>query len=126
MLKNKSSSAIVAVRDIDRARTFYGDTLGLELADAGMGDLLVYRTGATQLIVYKSEFAGTNQANAAVWDCGDEIDEIVADLKAKGVTFEHFPDLEGVTIEGDVHVADDAKLVWLKDPDGNILHLISM
>lgn len=126
MLKDKTSSAIVAVKDADRARSFYRDTLGLELLNEGMGGVMVFRTGATQLIVYPSEFAGTNQANAVVWDVGDEIDQIVADLKAKGVTFEHYDDSEWMQREGDIHVSGGAKLVWFKDPDGNILHINSM
>ncbi len=125
MLKDKNSSAIVAVRDLDRARKFYSDTLGLELAGEKMG-VLAYRTGDTRLIVYPSEFAGTNRANAVVWGVGDEIDAIIADLEAKGVAFEHYPDMEGVTLKGNVHVAGDAKMAWLKDPDGNILHLNNM
>lgn len=126
MLKDKTSSAIVAVKDIDRARKFYGDTLGLELDDDSMGDALTYRTGNTRLVVYQSDYAGTNRANAVVWGCGNEIDAIVADLEAKGVAFEHYPDMEGATLEGNVHVAGDMRLVWFKDPDGNILHLHNM
>jgi catechol 2,3-dioxygenase-like lactoylglutathione lyase family enzyme len=66
MLKDKSSSAIVAVSDIDRARRFYRDTLGLDLVEDGMEDVLVFRTGKTQLIVYRSKEAGTNRGNAVV------------------------------------------------------------
>ncbi|EIM71899.1 hypothetical protein A33O_22297 [Nitratireductor aquibiodomus RA22] len=94
-LNNKSSSAIVAVNDIDRARRFYSDVLGLELNDEGLEGLLVYKTGATDLVVYPSELAGTNKANAVVWDCGPDIDAIVADLNAKGVMFERY-EMEGV------------------------------
>jgi catechol 2,3-dioxygenase-like lactoylglutathione lyase family enzyme len=123
MLKNKSSSAIIAVSDIDRARKFYSDTLGLDLEN-DMGDVLTFRTGDTRLVVYKSDYAGTNKANAAVWDVGDEIDAIVADLKGKGASFEHY---DGVgRYEDGIHHAGGMKLVWLKDPDGNILHLNSM
>ena len=122
MLKDKPSSAIVAVADIDRARKFYRDTLGLVLGDDSMGDVLVFRTGGTSLVVYRSEFAGTNKANAVVWGVGDEIDQIAADLKAKGVAFEHYPG-DGMRLEGDLHVAGEMKMLWLKDPDGNILHL---
>ena len=49
-----------------------------------MEGVLVYKTGVTSLVVYPSEFAGTNQANAVVWDCGPDINAIVADLGAKG------------------------------------------
>ncbi|KQZ29635.1 glyoxalase [Mesorhizobium sp. Root552] len=124
MLKDKSSSAIIAVSDIGRARAFYADTLGLELEDDSMGDVLVFRTGATSLIVYRSDYAGTNQANAVVWDVGNDIDAITATLKARGVGFEHY---DGIgDLKGDIHVSGDMKMVWFKDPDGNILHLNNM
>ena len=125
MLKDHDSSAILAVADLDRARAFYGETLGLELADEGDEQgVLVYRTGATRLIVYASEYAGTNRANAAVWGVGGDLDAIVAALEAKGARFEHYPDIG--RLEGNVHHAGGMKLVWLKDPDGNILHLNDM
>ena len=123
-INNKSSSAIVAVSDIDRARRFYSDMLGLELNDEGMEGVLVYKTGATYLVVYPSEFAGTNKANAVVWDCGPYIDAIVADLGAKGVTFEHY-EMDGVSYKDGIHDANGFKMAWFKDPDGNILHLNS-
>jgi catechol 2,3-dioxygenase-like lactoylglutathione lyase family enzyme len=125
MLKDHDSSAIVAVADLGRAREFYGGVLGLGLIDqAGEEGVLVYRTGATRLVVYQSEFAGSNRANAVVWGVGGELDAIVAALEAKGVEFEHYPELG--RLEGNVHVAGGARLAWLKDPDGNILHINSM
>jgi catechol 2,3-dioxygenase-like lactoylglutathione lyase family enzyme len=122
--REKSSSAIVAVSDIERARRFYGGTLGLELEEDGMEGVLVYRTGTTHLVVYPSETAGTNKANAVVWDCGADLDAIAADLRKKGVSFEHY-EMDGVTYEGGIHNAGRFKMVWFKDPDGNILHLNS-
>ncbi len=124
MLKDKASSAIVAVKDLTRARAFYGTTLGLEV-DREEGDQVVmFRTGATRMGVYVSEFAGSNQANAVVWGVGDDLEAIVADLAAKGVVFEHY-DMPDVTFSGGIHHAGDFRMVWLKDPDGNILHLNS-
>ncbi len=124
MLKDKPSSAIVAVSDIERARKFYRDTLGLKLLDDSMDDsVLAFATGDTQLVVYRSNFAGTNRANAVVWGVGDEIETITQALKARGVTFEHYDDMER---EGDIHTAGHFKAVWFKDPDGNILHLNNM
>lgn len=124
MLKDWNSSAIVAVSDIARARRFYSEVLGLELIEEGMDGVMVFRTGATQLVVYRSEAAGTNRANAVVWDVGDDIDAIVADLAAKGVASEHYPEIG--TFRGNIHHADGMKLVWFKDPDGNILHINQM
>jgi catechol 2,3-dioxygenase-like lactoylglutathione lyase family enzyme len=125
MLKDHDSSAIVAVGDLDRARGFYSDVLGLALAREGKEEgVLIYETGATKLIVYRSEFAGTSRANAVAWGVGGELDAIVAALEAKGAAFEHYPDIG--RLEGNVHIAGGARLVWIKDPDGNILHINSM
>ena len=125
MLKDHESSAIVAVTDLDRARSFYGDVLGLALAEEdGEGGVLVYLTGATRLVVYRSDHAGTNRANAVVWGVGDDLDAIVASLDARGAAFEHYSDIG--RLEGHVHLAGGEKLVWIKDPDGNILHINSM
>lgn len=122
MLKDQDAMAIVAVSDMTRARDFYGNTLGLPVL-SGEDNVVRYQTGATALVVYRSKFAGTNQANAVVWGVGDEIETIVSDLKAKGVQFEHY---EGMDLRGDIHVAGNARMVWFKDPDGNILHLNNM
>ncbi len=124
MLKDRNSSAIVAVADIDRARAFYQDILGLTRLPGGEENgLLVFRTGDTRLTVYRSDYAGTNQANAVTWDMQGDLAETVAELKRKGVVFETYPEL-GMTIRDDIHEAGAAKLVWFRDPDGNILHLI--
>jgi hypothetical protein len=77
------------------------------------------------VLLYESEFAGTNQATAASWNVGDDFEQIVEELRGKGVTFEHY-DLPELTLEGAVHVSGDSKLVWFKDPDGNILNVVKM
>lgn len=123
MLKDRNSSAIVAVSDLTRARTFYEETLGLTLESGSVEDgILSFRTGHTSLGVYASEFAGANKANAVSWEMKDDIVEVVDDLRSKGVTFEHYPDLG--TLNGDIHEYGEMKMVWFKDPDGNILHLV--
>jgi catechol 2,3-dioxygenase-like lactoylglutathione lyase family enzyme len=124
LLGNKPSSAIVAVSDLDRARKFYAETLGLE-ADNTSQETLAFRTGDTQLIVYKSEYAGTNKANAVVWSAPEDFDAIVDQLREQGVRFEEYPDM-GMEISCGVHRSGDFKAVWFKDPDGNILHVNNM
>ena len=126
MLKHHNSSAIVAVSDLKPARAFYSDVLGLELDEGGGGEegVLTFRTGATRLVVSASAEAGHNRANAVVWGVGGEIDAIVAALKSAGAAFEHYPEI-GPFADG-VHRVGGMKLVWLKDPDGNILHINSM
>ena len=124
MLKDRSSSAIVAVSDLDRARTFYEDTLGLTRFEGGEQDgVLGFRTGDTHLTVYQSDYAGTNKANAVTWEMKGDLVETVNDLRAKGVTFERY-DFPGMEWRDGVHEAGPVKLAWFKDPDGNILHLV--
>jgi catechol 2,3-dioxygenase-like lactoylglutathione lyase family enzyme len=124
MLRDKSAMATVAVRDLGKAKRFYEGTLGLKLVDSEGEEALVYRTGSSSLLVYRSQFAGSNKATAATWNVGDEVEQIVKDLRAKGVTFEHY-EMPELTLKGDVHVGNGMKAAWLKDPDGNILALVS-
>jgi len=125
LLRNKTSSAIVAVSDIDRARDFYADTLGLEPEGGSEKTALKFRTGDTDLIVYESEFAGTNKANAVVWSAGDDFDDIVDQLRDQRIKFEEYPDM-GMDLSNGVHSKGDFKGIWFKDPDGNILHIQNM
>ena len=124
MLKEKDSAAIVGVKDLGRAKAFYGETLGLEETPESGDQVAMYKTGKTVLCVYPSEFAGTNKANAVVWGVGDQIEAIVADLAGKGVTFEKY-DMPDTTFKDGIHISGDFRMVWFKDPDGNILHLNS-
>lgn len=122
MLKAHNSSAIVAVSDLDRAREFYGRTLGLQQIGGGGDEPLTFSTGDTRLVVYPSEFAGTNRANAVVWDVGAELKSIVSDLRGKGVVFERY-DMPGADFADGIHWFGDFGAAWFRDPDGNILHL---
>jgi len=122
MLGQKDATAMVAVEDVTTAREFYEGTLGFR-PDAGDQDGMVgYHIGRTPFMLYESAYAGTNQANALAWSVDEDFDTIVKELATRGVTFEHY-DLPGLTLDGDVHVADGFKGVWFKDPDGNILHI---
>jgi catechol 2,3-dioxygenase-like lactoylglutathione lyase family enzyme len=126
MLGQSDVVAVVAVKDLAVARRFYEDTLGLEPDDGAPDDeeTVLYRSGGSRLLVYVSSYAGTNQATAASWAVGDQLDAVVAGLADKGVPFERyeFPDTEH---EGDVHVMGGFRTAWFRDPDGNILNLVN-
>jgi len=125
MLGDKDVIATVAVKDLGVARKFYEGTLGLKVVDAQGSEAMTFASGRSSLIVYRSQFAGTNQATALNWKVGDAIEREVAALKDKGVKFEHY-DMPGMTLKGDVHVMGDRfKSAWFKDPDGNIIALMS-
>ena len=124
MLESSPVMAVVAVADLDRGKEFYGRTLGLREADASSPGGVVYACGAgTQLLVYQSSLAGTNQATGVAWEV-DDLDADVAALRSKGITFEQY-DLPGVEHDGDIHRMGGLRGVWFKDPDGNILNLIA-
>ena len=123
MLAKFDAGATVATSDLTRARQFSEEVLDLTVAEEMGDDAVVLQSGATKLLLYVSQYAGTNRATAVTWDVGGEIDAIVRGLAGKGVAFEHYDDLPETRREGDIHIAGPMRLAWLKDPDGNILAL---
>ena len=121
MLGKADATPMVAVTDLDRARKFYEDKLGLETKDEWGGEGATLKSGDTLINVYKSEFAGTNKATALTFEV-DDINAEVRELKDKGIFFEHY-DVEGLTPKGDIYEGEGMKTAWFKDPDGNILSL---
>jgi catechol 2,3-dioxygenase-like lactoylglutathione lyase family enzyme len=124
MLATKDATATVAVKDIDNARKFYGGTLGLPPVEVLEDEVAAYQAGGTRLLVYRSQFAGTNRATSVTWNVGDDVDAIVEELRGKGVRFERY-DFPDTVHEGDVHVMGDMRAAWFKDPEGNIHALVS-
>ncbi|KFA92159.1 VOC family protein [Archangium violaceum] len=122
-LAARDAVANLAVKDLRRARKFYEETLGLKPVHEEGGEVVVYRSGNSTVNVYRSDYAGTNQATAVTWTVGN-IEEVVKVLRSRGVTFEHY-DMPGTRLEGDIHASSGMKVAWFKDPDGNILNLIS-
>jgi catechol 2,3-dioxygenase-like lactoylglutathione lyase family enzyme len=125
MLGDTDALATIAVKDVAVARKFYEGTLGLKRVPTGEEPgVLGYRSGSSSLLVYESQYAGSNKATAATWVVGDALNDIVRALKAKGVAFERY-DLPDTKHEGDVHVSGKTRVAWFKDPDGNILSIVN-
>ncbi len=121
MLGKADATPMIAVKDLDRARRFYQETLGLDTKETMGGEVLEVTSGDTLINVYRSEFAGTNKATALTFDV-DDIENEVRELKDKGVFFEQY-DMPGLKQRGDLYVGEGMKTAWFKDPDGNILSL---
>jgi catechol 2,3-dioxygenase-like lactoylglutathione lyase family enzyme len=122
MLGKANATPMLAVKNLDRARKFYEENLGLKQVD-DFGEGFMLKSGDTKLSVYRSEFAGTNKATALTFGV-DNIENEVRALREKGIAFEHY-ELEGLTPKGDIFEGDGGfKTAWFKDPDGNILSLI--
>jgi catechol 2,3-dioxygenase-like lactoylglutathione lyase family enzyme len=119
MLGDTNVQPMLPVKDLEVAKKFYEGALGLKKVGEQPDTAVTYQSGNSTLCVYRSEFAGTNKGTAALWEL-DDVEGTVEELRAKGVTFEHY-DLPGLTRQGDIHTAGDFRVVWFKDPDGNIL-----
>jgi catechol 2,3-dioxygenase-like lactoylglutathione lyase family enzyme len=113
--------AVVAVSDLDRAKRFYGEQLGLGPGEDDTGGMRYSCGEGTRLFVYLSpENAGNSTATVAGW-LVDDLDETIADLGSRGVTFEQY-DQPGIkTDERGVFDAGPFRAAWAKDPDGNTL-----
>jgi catechol 2,3-dioxygenase-like lactoylglutathione lyase family enzyme len=123
-LGNRDAVATIAVKDLKIARKFYEDTLGLKPSGEANPEVVSYKSGNSAVLVYRSQFAGTNRATAVTWIVGENIEQIVQTLRAKGVRFEHY-DFPQMTRQGDIHIAGKMKNAWFKDPDGNILSIVN-
>lgn len=120
-LTNAKMIAMVAVSDINKAKEFYGGTLGLTQSEenpAGVG----YTAGSGNLFVYVSDSAGSSKSTSVSWSVED-LDAVVQELKANGVSqFEHY-NIPNATWHDDVATMGAMKAAWFHDPDGNILGL---
>ena len=121
MLRDAKVMAMAAVKDIEEARKFYGEVLGLTGNEDNPGGVS-YMCGGSELFVYPSQYAGTNQATTATWEVSD-IKAVVDELKSKGVDqWEHY-EFPGAEHDGEVHIMGTTKAAWFRDPSGNILGL---
>jgi len=109
MLADKGAMATIAVKNLPVAKKFYGDTLGLKEVGGAESGVATYKSGNSTIVVYESQFAGTNKATSATWGVGGELDSIVETLKKRHVPFEHY-DLPGLKLKGDIHVWEISRL----------------
>lgn len=122
MLRDVPVMAILPAEDIDRARAFYAEKLGLRLADDPLvGDDLLFEGGdGTKLYVYKKE-GGTKADHTVAGWLVEDVEEAVNDLREKGVVFETY-DMPGLkTDERGIAELGGVQGAWFKDTEGNIL-----
>ena len=122
MLQRHPMYAYLPATDIARARRFYEQQLGFEPGPEQAGGVTYHFGGDTACFLYPTPNAGTSQASQAFWQVQD-IEHEVAELKARGVKFEHY-DMPGVSVDGDIVTGGGARAAWFKDSEGNILALV--
>ncbi len=122
MLKDSKVSAIAPAADLERARRFYADSLGLTPAEETPGGLTYHLGGGTELFLYATEYAGQAGHTIAAFRVSDIEAEVQA-LESRGVRFETY-DMPDVTWDGAVASNSEmGKVAWFKDSEGNILAL---
>ena len=122
MLDKFPISARLPASDLDRARAWYSDKLGLEPAKQGAMGNLWYLTGGTWFLLYQTPAAGMAQNTAAGWQVSG-IETVMTELRGRGVLFEDYdfgPDFR--TVDG-VIASPEGKAAWFKDSEGNIIEL---
>src|SRR5512138_2809262 len=122
MLQNPPLYASPPAQDIPRARRFYEQTLGFQPKQEIDGGVAYEFASGTQAFLYPTPNAGTSRASQAFWRV-DDIEREVAELKSRGVRFEHY-DMPGAAKDSDIVAAGSAKAAWFKDTEGNILAII--
>lgn len=122
MLSEFEAMPTLATADLDTARRFYEGTLGFRPTfPMGEGVAVAYQAGATRFLVYRSAYAGTNQATSMAMDVpADRFPAEVEALRGAGIVFDTF-ELEGVEWNEGVATMPGEQSVWFRDPDGNIL-----
>jgi predicted enzyme related to lactoylglutathione lyase len=121
MLQNAPMYSYIPAKDVTRARKFYEEKLGIKPKQETAGGVVYEFGNGTACLLYPTPNAGTSQANQAFWQV-DDIERVVADLKARGVKFEKYdmPEMD----ENGISTAGGAKAAWFKDTEGNIMALI--
>jgi len=121
MLNDSKVEANIPASDLQRARAFYADKLGLTPTEEYGGESLAYRTaGGTAFNIYRTDYAGQAGHTIAQWHVAD-IESEVHDLKAKGITFEVY-DMPGVRWDGEIASMEGmGRAAWFKDSEGNIM-----
>jgi predicted enzyme related to lactoylglutathione lyase len=113
----------IPASDIERAKAFYRDKLGLEPEEELPGGIW-YRAGGIRFLLYPTPSAGTAQ-NTAVGFAVDDIGKVVAELKERGVVFEEY-DFPGLKTVDSIADTGPIRAAWLKDSEGNILGIVQI
>jgi predicted enzyme related to lactoylglutathione lyase len=121
MLQNHPMYSYIPAKDMARARKFYEQKVGLLPKQEVAGGVVYACANGTACFMYPTPNAGTSQASQAFWQV-ENIEREVADLDARGVTFEKY-DMQGVDDNGIV-TAGGAKAAWFRDTEGNIMAVI--
>lgn len=123
MIRSERAFSGFSVDDVEAAREFYGEVLGLDVSVNGMGILEIPLPGGGHAIAYPKPDhvpAGFTILNFAV----EDVDAAVAELTASGVVTKIYDDDELPTDETGVMRGHGPTIAWFRDPAGNVLSMI--
>lgn len=121
MFKDTKAYSGFSVDDVRKAKEFYSGVLGLEVTEENGMLTLHLSTGGNVLVYPKGDQhkpASFTILNFPV----DDVEKIVDELTAKGVKFEHYPDMN--TDEKGIMRDQGPTIAWFKDPAGNIISVL--
>jgi predicted enzyme related to lactoylglutathione lyase len=121
MFSDTPAFSSFAVDDLDAARSFYGETLGLTVSDGPMGVLSLALAGDRSVLIYpKPDFTPATYTilNFPV----DDVEAAADELSSRGVEFERYEGFE--QDEKGIARAEGPAIAWFKDPAGNILAVL--
>jgi catechol 2,3-dioxygenase-like lactoylglutathione lyase family enzyme len=122
MLANSPIYASLPAADLERARRFYADKLGLT-PESELPRGLLYRCGKdTRFAVFLSQGEASGIHTQAMW-LVEDVESEVAALKARGVVFEEY-DLPSLSTVNSIATIGPNKGAWFKDSEGNLLSLV--
>ena len=124
MLQKYPMHAYIPAKDLERARRFYEDKVGLKPKDVAAGGVFYEFAGGTACFLYPSAGAGTSKASQAFWDV-DDLERAVRELEKRGVDFEDY-DTSGMKTVNHIFEGGGAKAAWFKDSEGNIMALVQV
>ena len=110
---------VLPVADLNRARSFYSDKLGLEPTMEKPGMLAYSGPSGYIFQLYESPTVGTAQNTQMGWSTS-ELDADVEELRGRGIVFEEY-DLPGLKTENGIGVVGTERSAWFKDTEGNTI-----
>ena len=122
MFKNTPAFSGFSTDDVQKAKTFYGQTLGLDVSEAN-GLLQLHLGGGTNILLYPK----TNHIPATFTILNfpvKNIEQTVDELTRRGVRFESYNQGDLVTDEKGISRGGGPLIAWFKDPAGNILSVL--
>jgi len=122
MLKESKAFSGFSVNDIQKAKDFYGRTLGLQVSES-YGLLTLQLAGRNKVIIYPK----VNHAPATFTVLNfpvENVDESVDELAKRGVRFEIYDESDIKTDEKGIMRGNGPTIAWFKDPAGNVLSVV--